>query len=108
MDRDDARLCTTCGHVGLPTSATPGSIWIEVVLWLCFIIPGIVYSIWRLSARHDVCVACGARTVIPVDTAVAQRLITQLGIEAAVPPRRRPSASAYDLGRDLGGMFRRR
>lgn len=48
-------VCTACGYVGEPTTATKGSFGVELVLWLCLIIPGLIYSIWRLSSRHDAC-----------------------------------------------------
>ena len=63
----DLRICTTCGHVGRPVSETPGSGLIELVLWLCFILPGLIYSLWRLNRRHDVCSACSAATLLPLD-----------------------------------------
>lgn len=68
-------FCTACGHQGMPESDTPGSIWIEVVLWLCFLIPGLIYSIWRLNKRRGVCAACGSADLIPVNSpkAVAQK-----------------------------------
>lgn len=43
---------------------------LEVVLWLCLLLPGVIYSLWRLSARRRVCAACGAH-VVPSDTPVA-------------------------------------
>ena len=41
-------------------TVTRGSIWIEIILWLCLIVPGLIYSIWRLTTRRQVCSACGA------------------------------------------------
>ena len=51
--------CPVCKHTGPPKRVTPGSFWIEVVLWLFFIIPGVIYSLWRLSARKSICTRCG-------------------------------------------------
>jgi hypothetical protein len=42
-------ICQDCGAQGTPKSHTRGSILIELVLWLLFIIPGLLYSLWRLS-----------------------------------------------------------
>jgi hypothetical protein len=67
------RYCTTCGAVGAPKSHTRGSIWVEIVLWLCFLLPGLVYSLWRLSTRQKVCRTCGAATLVPLDSPVARK-----------------------------------
>ncbi|WP_157314092.1 hypothetical protein [Chitinibacter sp. GC72] len=73
-------FCTACGHQGESHSHTSGSIGIEVVLWICFLIPGLIYSIWRLSSRHDVCSFCGSKSLIPANSpkAVAQK--RQMGL----------------------------
>ena len=72
-------FCTACGHQGKPESDTPGSIWIEVVLWLCFLIPGLIYSIWRLNKRHDVCTSCGRGDLIPANSPKAMAQKKQMG-----------------------------
>lgn len=69
-----AMFCPNCGHAGGSTSKTRGSILIEIVLWLCFIIPGLIYSIWRLTTRHKACPSCGAPNMIPANSPMAQRL----------------------------------
>ncbi|HEV2348917.1 MAG TPA: hypothetical protein VG028_03620 [Terriglobia bacterium] len=46
---------------------TPGSFAIEIVLWLCFLFPGLIYSIWRLTARHETCPKCGEKSLIPME-----------------------------------------
>jgi hypothetical protein len=38
--------CKTCGHTGAATTKTPGSLGIEIVLWLLLIVPGVIYSVW--------------------------------------------------------------
>jgi len=45
-----------------------GSFLIEVILWLTFIIPGVIYSIWRLANTPLVCPKCGKESLIPTDT----------------------------------------
>lgn len=63
--------CKACGTQSRPTTETPGSILIEVVLWLCFLIPGLIYSLWRLNRRHQVCPKCGSEALIPPDSPIA-------------------------------------
>lgn len=68
-------ICPTCGTTGQPRIETKGSIAIEIILWLCFVIPGLIYSIWRLSSKYPACPACGAAGMIGVNTPRGQKLI---------------------------------
>lgn len=69
-------ICTMCKSVGYPKQVTPGSIWIEILLWLLMIVPGLLYSIWRLISRKEVCSQCGNPTLIPLDTPAGRELAT--------------------------------
>ena len=66
-----AKHCMTCGTDAEPKTQTRGSIVIEIVLWLLFIVPGLIYSIWRLSSRRPVCPACGSTAIVPYDAPAA-------------------------------------
>lgn len=79
---------------------------IEVILWLMFLVPGIIYSIWRLTSRHQACAMCGGTGLIPVDSPVGQRLILEHGIPPA-PPASASSAAARAAGAALGTAVRR-
>jgi hypothetical protein len=68
-------VCTRCGHVGPTKRHTKGSILIEIVLWLAMIVPGLIYSIWRLTTRADVCAKCGSPELVPADSPVGKRLM---------------------------------
>lgn len=68
-------VCTSCGYVGGPRTVTKGSIWIEVILWLCFLVPGLIYSIWRLTTRHNGCPSCGQVSLIPIDSPVGLQFV---------------------------------
>lgn len=70
-------VCTTCGYLGPTRRHTRGSLLIEIVLWLLFIVPGLVYSLWRLSTRRRVCAACGNDTLVPPDTPKGRQLMQQ-------------------------------
>lgn len=69
------KFCPTCGTVAPPRRLTRGSFAIELVLWLCFLVPGLIYSLWRVSSRYDACSACGASPVIPADSPRARQLL---------------------------------
>ena len=67
-------VCTDCGTQAKPRTATPGSIGIEILLWLCFLVPGLIYSAWRMSARRDdACPECGGK-MVSLETPVGARL----------------------------------
>jgi RNA polymerase subunit RPABC4/transcription elongation factor Spt4 len=68
-------ICTACGTRGVATRHTKGSIFIEIALWLCFLLPGLIYSIWRLTSKQDVCPACGSPAMIPVNTPAGRKLV---------------------------------
>jgi len=68
-------ICATCHSMGTPKTATKGSLAIEVLLWLCFLLPGMLYSLWRLTSRHKACPKCGSAEMIPCDTPRGQQLL---------------------------------
>jgi len=75
MGRSDPQyICTNCGYEGNPVSYTPGSFWLELALWIFFILPGLIYSIWRLSARKKVCPKCKSPNMILIDSPIGKKL----------------------------------
>lgn len=68
-------FCPQCGNKGSPKKIVKGSIVMEIILWLLLIIPGIIYSFWRLTNKVKVCAKCGNNGIIPIDSPVAQRMI---------------------------------
>lgn len=66
------KICTTCGFKGSPKRFTKGSFIIELGLWLCFLVPGLIYSIWRLASRYEGCPKCHGSAMIPLDSPLAQ------------------------------------
>ena len=102
-------VCTSCGFVGQPKAITKGSFWIEVILWLCFIIPGLIYSVWRLSSRHDGCPSCGQTTLIPAASPMAKNFLRDnlSELQVVAEPTRPPSKAAYGAGKSLGRIVGR-
>lgn len=64
-------FCKNCGYTGKTESNTPGNMAIEIILWLCFIVPGLIYSIWRLSSKAGKCEKCESKELVPPDSPVA-------------------------------------
>ena len=67
-------ICLNCGTVGAPKTVTKGSFLVEIILWLFFIIPGIIYSIWRLTTRAKACCSCGAENMVPLNSPIGKKL----------------------------------
>jgi hypothetical protein len=67
-------VCTNCGTHGKPRTHTKGSLVIEIMAWLLFLVPGLLYSLWRLSSRYRGCPSCGAPNMIPEDSPRAMAL----------------------------------
>jgi hypothetical protein len=68
-------VCKSCGFVGKPKKVSPGNIFIEIVLWLFFIIPGLIFSLYRMFAKKNVCSKCGSSEILPSDSPEGQKLI---------------------------------
>lgn len=68
-------VCSNCGSRGEPATKTKGSTGLELVLWLCFIVPGLIYSIWRVTSREKVCPVCKATGLIPADSPHGRQLV---------------------------------
>ena len=67
-------ICTKCGSKKPPVYKTRGNLLIEIILWLCLIIPGLLYSIWRQSTKFKVCQECGNPDVIPLNSPIGKRV----------------------------------
>jgi hypothetical protein len=52
--------CRRCGYHGPAEPLAPGKAWLEGVFWIAFLVPGLIYSVWRLFGRKYLCPACKA------------------------------------------------
>lgn len=69
-------ICKACGSIGKPKTMVKGSVLVEIFLWFAFLLPGIIYSIWRSSSRYKACSKCGAKgELVPVDSPIGQKLL---------------------------------
>jgi hypothetical protein len=71
-------ICTTCGYQGKAKKTLRGSWATELFLYLFFIVPGLIYTIWRQSGPGRGCPKCKNETMIPGDSPMGQKLIAQL------------------------------
>lgn len=99
-------VCKDCGTVAAPKRKARGALAVEVILWLCFLLPGLIYSIWRLANKYDACPACSSEKLLPLGSPLGAQVAQSAGY---VAPRREPSAAAsfgQDLGRLIGKLKR--
>lgn len=71
-------VCTSCHTKAQPKKLTPGSFLIELFLWLCFLVPGFVYSLWRISSKKDTCRECGSLDLVPPNSPRAKAILGDL------------------------------
>lgn len=60
--------CNHC-HNFTNEALKKGNGWIELVLYFFYIIPGVIYSIWRRSGPPPVCPLCKAASLVPAAVA---------------------------------------
>ena len=68
-------FCKACHSVGKPKRLVKGSVLVELFLWLCFLLPGIIYTTWRSATTKTVCSQCGSPEIIPADSPLAKKML---------------------------------
>ena len=53
-----SHVCAACGSKTRPRKHCPGSIVIEVAIWIMFLPVGLLYSIWRHTKKIEICREC--------------------------------------------------
>lgn len=71
-------VCKSCNHVGKSKSFVPGSFVIELFAWLCLILPGLIYTLWRASSKKKVCEMCSSKEIIGIDTPMGRKMVKEL------------------------------
>ena len=71
----DMMVCTQCGCTATETH-TKGSFFIEVILWIFLCIPGLIYSIWRLTTRGKICSSCKSDKLVSANSPIGQRMLS--------------------------------
>lgn len=99
----DEMVCTACGHVGATTKVTKGHFGLELLLWLCFLLPGLIYSVWRLTTRHQACPVCGNAQLLPRSSPMAQKFLRENFPDQQASAADAPRA-AHGAGRALGRL----
>jgi hypothetical protein len=72
-------ICGNCGSISQePKSGNRGSLILEILLWLFFILPGIIYTIWRRRGK-PCCPKCGSENIMPLNTPGGQETKRKFG-----------------------------
>ena len=77
MVHSRTKFCPSCDSFTSGKKETRGHFALEVLLWLCFLLPGFIYSIWRLSSKHMTCSQCGASNLIAFNSPKAKKELGQ-------------------------------
>ena len=80
-------ICPACGSQGWPVSKIKGNVGIEIVLWLCLIVPGLIYSVWRMTSRYDACASCQQAGMIPLNSPKGKQLAAQFATPSLTADR---------------------
>lgn len=71
-------LCTRCYREAKPKTHTPGSFIVELALYLLLVVPGLLYSGYRIANRHKVCRYCGSPELVDLSSPAAQEIRRRL------------------------------
>lgn len=71
MSAPALKLCAQCQHTDYPKRG--GSAGIELILWCCAIVPGLIYSVWRNG--QQTCPICHGKSMLPLDTPRALEIL---------------------------------
>jgi len=66
MAREKGWGCLTCGTEDRVVLRPRGYFALEVFLWLLYLLPGLLYSMWRVSTKYRACSVCGSEDVVPL------------------------------------------
>lgn len=71
-------LCMECGCQREPIIAKRGFLIIELFMWLMYILPGVIYSIWRRVRTQQVCTNCRTPSIVLTSSSRAMGIMALL------------------------------
>ncbi len=82
-------VCKDCRHLGVPQGygKLRGNFIVSTILWT-FVIPGIIYSIWRRTGRGS-CARCGSTALTSLDSSYGKIALEEYYIKefSKTPPK---------------------
>jgi len=70
-------VCKDCHFCGYPQIALKGKLVFEILLWCCYLVPGLLYTIWRRTNKVKVCEKCQGSNLIPANSPLGQQIIKE-------------------------------
>ena len=67
-------VCSICSYKDKPITFRRGSGKLEIALWICGILPGLLYTLWRNYTAILVCPNCERASMISTKSSYGQRL----------------------------------
>jgi len=72
-------LCTQCLNQVKPNKGVRGYFVIEILLYILMILPGILYTLWRITGgREKTCPTCGGHAFVPIDSPAGKALLASI------------------------------
>ncbi len=68
-------ICSECGYVGKCKITKSGSLATELKMWLLYVIPGPIYTLWRLRSRKRLCRHCDSEKILSIKTETGYALL---------------------------------
>jgi len=78
------KICKSCGYVGEDIDRKRGDSGTELLLWLFFIFPGFLYSLWRRGGQRRACPKCGHDEMVPLDSPIGKKIVEENHISLPV------------------------
>ena len=78
-------MCARCGNLIKPIKQAKGNILTELVLWLFFLLPGLIYSLWRMTNNELTCPACKSIELVPADSPKGKEMIKKSDLKLYQP-----------------------
>jgi hypothetical protein len=79
FDLSKKYVCIDCGCQRDPISVKRGLLVIEIFMWLLYILPGVIYSIWRRVRKQQVCPKCQNPSVVLTSSTRAMEMRRLIG-----------------------------
>lgn len=99
-------VCPRCGYTGQPKRITKGHLAVEIAMWLFFILPGVIYSVWRHASRYDGCPACGSDQIIPRNSPMGRKFLLENGMQETPEDIGRGESIGRQLGKAASKIMR--
>jgi len=96
IDLSKKYVCMECGCQRDPIQAKRGFLFVELFMWLLYIVPGVIYSIWRRLRTHQICPNCRNPSIVLTSSSRAMGMMRLLRAfsPSTSPISTRPSPSS--------------